>query len=670
MCGEEQVEEMVEKNSEEAKMVVHRIQELFNQDFMVYDRKKGKRKIEYRDIAILLRSTSAVAPFYEKELIAKNFPVFCDTSSEYLETTEIQTILALLKIIDNPMQDIPLVHILRSPIGNFTDNDLVEIRLVDEKCYFYEAMLKKRISAEEELRKKIDYFLDSINTWRQLEKEIPLNELIWKIYSDTSYYHYVGLLPNGKIRQANLNMLFERAKQYESASFKGLYHFIHFMDRLRLKNNDLSSAKIVGENDNVIRIMSIHKSKGLEFPVVFLCNTGKKFNKQDLNDVILIHQDLGLGPNYRNLNMNIECPTLAREAMKLQLEKEMISEEMRVLYVALTRAKEKLIITGTSKDWNKFSKEKEEMLSLYAQTKQSKLQERLLKKYISYLDWFTLLLKKEPMQNRMMVQIHKLQENKLQEEERIEEHENKREKKKEQIEQIERELAWQYPYPISSKIPTKTSVTKLKEGKQQEVRQVELEELWEEKKENSLKVPKFANEEQGKISSSRKGSLIHLCIQKLNHQKEYTRQELEQLIQDLVKQEIILKEEAQAISISILLKYVQSNLWKELKTAKEVHKEEPFYLQLPASRVEKDYPQEDKILVQGIIDLFYINKENDLILVDYKTDYVEKGKEASLVEKYQEQLKLYKEALEKSQDKKVDKMIIYSTWLGEIEITK
>lgn len=661
---------MIEKNSEEAKMVARRIQELFDQNFMVYDRKKGKRKIEYRDIAILLRSTSAVAPFYEKELTAKNFPVFCDTSSEYLETTEIQTILALLKIIDNPMQDIPLVHVLRSPIGNFTDNDLVEIRLADGKCYFYEAILKKRISAEEELQKKIDSFLNDINTWRQLEKEIPLNELIWKIYSDTNYYHYVGLLPNGKIRQANLKMLFERAKQYESASFKGLYHFIHFMDRLRLKNSDLSSAKIVGENDNVIRIMSIHKSKGLEFPVVFLCNTGKKFNQQDLNDAILIHQDLGLGPKYKDANINIECPTLAREAMKLQLEKEMISEEMRVLYVALTRAKEKLIITGSSKDWNKFSKEKEEMLSLYTQKKQDKLQERLLKKYISYLDWFTLLLKKEPTQNKMMVKIHKLQENNQQEEERIEKQGNEKEKNKQQIEQIERELAWQYPYSISSQIPTKTSVSKLKERKQEETREIELEDLWKERKEISLKVPKFANKEQEKVSSSRKGSLIHLCMQKLDHQKEYTKQELEQLVQDLVEKEIILKEEAPAISISILLKYVQSNLWKELKTAKEVHKEEPFYLQLPASRVKKDYPQEDKILVQGMIDLYYINKENELILVDYKTDYVEKGKEESLVEKYQEQLKLYKEALEKSRDKKVDKMIIYSTWLGKIEITK
>ena len=362
---EQEEQEILEKNAEEAKMVANRIEELFKQNYMIYDRKKGKRKLEYKDIAILLRSTANTAPIYEKELASRNFPVFCDTSSEYLEASEIQTILALLKIIDNPMQDIPLVHVMRSPIGNFTDNELVEIRLADSKGYFYEAILKKRVAANEELRRKINTFLDLIENFRSLEKEIPLNELIWKIYTDTNYYNYVGLLNNGGLKQANLKMLFERAKQYESASFKGLYNFIHFMERLHKSSSDLSSAKIVGENDNVIRIMSIHKSKGLEFPVVFVCNSSKMFNKQDLTDTILIHQDLGFGPKYIDSKNHIEYPTLAKEAMKLKLETELISEEMRVLYVALTRAKEKLIITGTSKDFEKSLKEKEDMLSLY-----------------------------------------------------------------------------------------------------------------------------------------------------------------------------------------------------------------------------------------------------------------------------------------------------------------
>lgn len=664
---EEKETEIIEKNVEEAKMVVKLIQELFEKNVMVYDKKQGKRKIQYKDIAILLRSTANVAPIYEKELTASNIPVFCDSSSEYLETTEIQTIMALLKIMDNPMQDIPLVHVLRSPIGNFTDNDLVEIRLSDAKGYFYEAMLKKRITAEEELRAKIDRFLTQIETWRQEEKELPLNELIWKIYMDTNYYHYVGLLNNGDIKQANLKMLFERAKQYEKASFKGLYHFIHFVDRLRQKNNDLSSAKMVGENDNVIRIMSIHKSKGLEFPVVFLCNAGKQFNKQDLNDSILIHQELGFGPKYKNRSLAIEYPTLAKEAIKLQLEKELISEEMRVLYVALTRAKEKLIITGNSKDWNKSCKEKQEMLSLYEQKGQEKLQERLVKKYHSYLDWLTLLLQQEGKQNNIKVVIHKKQEREKQEEVVAETKEEKRKIEKEEIEKIRQELEWKYPYQISSQIPTKTSVSKLKEKWQEETRQIEWQELVQNKQEYHLQEPEFAKRKQEKISSARRGTLIHLCMQKLEEKKEYSKEELKNLVESLVQKEIILAEEAKEIPISVLENYQQSNLWKDLKTAKEIHKEEPFYLQIPANRMKKEYPPEDKILVQGIMDLYYINQKDELILVDYKTNYIEKGQESKLVEKYQEQLELYQEALEKALNRKVDKVMIYSTWVGEIE---
>lgn len=195
-------------------------------------------------------------------------------------------------------------------------------------------------------------------------------------------------------------MLFERAKQYESASFKGLYNFICFIDRLKLNSGDLSAAKVIGENDNVVRIMSIHKSKGLEFPVVFLSGTGKQFNKQDLNDSILIHQDLGFGPKFIDSVNRIEYPTLAKEALKLKLEAELISEEMRVLYVALTRAKEKLIITGVAKDFEKQCKEKEEMLFLYQKQNTNKIEERLLKKYISYLDWLVLLNLKDPKQEK------------------------------------------------------------------------------------------------------------------------------------------------------------------------------------------------------------------------------------------------------------------------------
>ncbi len=666
---EQEESQIIEKDVEEAKLVANRIEELLNSDFKIFDKKiKALRKLEFRDIAILLRSTTNIAPIYEKELLSRGIDVYSDTSTQYLDSTEIQTIISLLKIIDNPMQDIPLVLVLRSPIGNFTDNELVEIRIADQKGYFYEAMLKARISVKEELKQKINTFVNTLENWRKDQKEKPLDELIWQIYQETNYYYYVGLLNNGNLRQANLKMLFERAKQYESASFKGLYNFICFIDRLKLNSGDLSAAKVIGENDNVVRIMSIHKSKGLEFPVVFLSGTGKQFNKQDLNDAILIHQDLGFGPRFIDSVNRIEYPTLAKEALKLKLETELISEEMRVLYVALTRAKEKLIITGVKKNFEKHCKEKEEMLFLYQKQNTNKIEERLLKKYISYLDWLVLLNLKDPKQEKIKFFVHNIDKNKNEQTE--EKQEKTIEDKKidiKELENIKRELSWKYKYDISAKIPTKTSVSKIKEIKQNEEQEIDLEELLLKEKVHKYEIPSFMVKENKHITSSRKGTLVHLCIQKLNEKKEYEEKKIKDLINELVKKEIILKEEAEQIPIVGLLKYVQSNLWKELKEAKEVHKEEPFYMFVQANRIDENYPKDEKVLVQGIMDLYYINKNNELVLVDYKTDYVQKGEEQKLIDKYKEQLNLYKEALENSLERKVDKVLIYSTWIGEVE---
>ena len=400
---EESTEAPVENTLLEAKFVAKKLEELLNSGYMVYDRKKGYRPITYKDIVILLRTTTNVAPIYEKELSELNIPVFSDASAEYLDSVEIQTIMSVLKVINNPLQDIALITVLRSSIGGFTDNDLIKIRLADRNEKFYYAMLKARLSVEQELREKIDYFINLLEKWKHDEEYMALDELIWQIYMDSNYYNYVALLNNGKLRQANLKMLFEKARQYESASFKGLYNFICFIDKVKTSSKDMGAAKIIGENDNVVRIMSIHKSKGLEFPVVFLCGTAKKFNLQDLNDNILLHQDLGFGPKYINYEKRIEYNTLAKEALKLKVQKETISEEMRVLYVALTRAKEKLYITGVEKDLQKSIKEKEELLEIYGE---EKLNENLVKKYKSYLDWIELVYLNDKENMKNIIEIH------------------------------------------------------------------------------------------------------------------------------------------------------------------------------------------------------------------------------------------------------------------------
>ena len=280
------------------------------------------------------------------------------------------------------------------------------------------------------------------------------------------------------------------------------------------------------------------------------------------------------------------------------------------------------------------------------------------------MDWLLLLCLKDKKQEYVKLDIHNIK-SKIEdvEEEKIIEKEHKVDEKT--LQEIKEKLSWEYKYLSSSKVPTKTSVTKLKEEKQKELGLIE---ILNKEKQYVFSIPKFYIQKEEKVTSARKGSLIHLCFEKIDICKECSKEDIEKLINDLAEKEIILKEEAEAINVNILLKYTQSDLFKELKLAKEVHKEKPFYIEVSADRLDKEFSAEDKILVQGIIDLYYIDKNDKLILVDYKTDYVEKDEEKKLIERYTEQLNIYKEAMEKSLNRKVDKVLIYSTYLGEIEL--
>jgi len=649
----EDLEEPIQNIELEAKFVAKKIKEVLDSKQVVFDKKKGYRPITYRDIVILLRSTKDKANVFEKELINLEIPVYSDTSSEYLNSIEIQTIINLLKVIDNPTVDIPLVAVLRSMIGGFTDNELIKIRLEETKKSFYEAM--KEYSGEDSIKEKINTFLEKVSFWKKESKYLELDELIWKIYIDTGYYNYVSLMPDGILRQANLKLLFEKAKQYEKVSFKGLYNFINFIEKVRTSSGDLSSAKLIGENENVVRIMSIHKSKGLEFSLVFLCNSNKKFNVQDLNNQILLHQDLGLGANFVDSDKKLQYSTLAKEAIKIKSKEEIISEEMRILYVALTRAKERLIITGISNDLDKSLKEKEELLNLYS--KDEKINVNLLKKYKSYLDWIELVYLKN--ENSNIMNLEKIAredalnteeaagiEESMQLENIIENIELKNE------EEIKAKLNWQYEYIELSKIEGKTSVSKIK---QLESENNEFEKI-------IMKTPKFLKEETNKLTGAQKGTLIHLCMQHLNTKEDYTKAKVKELIESLLLKKKISSVEAENIDINKILNFTKSNLWQEARKAKLVEREKPFYTTVSVKDIyENDI--EEEILVQGIIDLYYINEQDELTLVDYKTDYV--TNEIQLIEKYSKQLELYKKALQEGLDKKVSKTYIYSTCLDK-----
>ncbi len=614
-------EEVLEKTILEAKFAVKKIKELVEQGF------------KYNDIAILLRTTSQVAPIYEKELTEQGIPVYSDTTTEYLETIEIDTILSLLKIIDNSLQDIPLVTVLRSPIGGFNENELVEIRLKEQNVPFYKALIK----SENEKAKKFLLLLEKL---KQAEKELPLDELIWKVYSETGYYHFVRLMPNGKLRQANLKKLFEKAKDYEQISFKGLFNFITFIEKVA-DNSNLQDAKIIGENDEVVRIMSIHKSKGLEFKVVLVCGVDKKFNMKDLNEKISFDQELGIGVNL--IGNGMEYSTLNKEAIKMKMKNETISEEMRILYVALTRAKEKLILVGADKNIQDSLQKKRQELEKYEAS--NKVNPKLVGKYIRYLDWIELVYLNNP---KLSLKLNIVDKNSLDLSNEFEKYEsninldNKKvdDKKYQTVDDL---LNWEYKCKSAVEVPNKTTVTELKEEKKLQPKQTITENI----KSKSY----FKENDDGEIKGAELGTLIHLVLQNIDDRYNNFDELLEKLKLSQKEKEALIKNK------SIIDNFVNSSLFEELKEAKELHKETAFYMNIPYKDTNEN------VLVQGIIDLYFIDKEGNIILVDYKTD--KNVTEEDLMDRYSYQLELYKTAIEKSLNKKVSRVLIYSTSLNK-----
>ena len=432
---------------------------------------------------------------------------------------------------------------------------------------------------------------------------------------------------------------------------KGIFNFIRFVERLRNGNSDMAAAKVIGENEDVVRIMSIHKSKGLEFPVAIISRTDKKFNQKDLTDSILMHQDIGFGMQYINYDRQIEYTTAAKEAIKIKIKEESIAEEMRILYVALTRAKEKLIITGVENDLEKSLEQKRELLENY-EKENGKINHLILKKDLSYLGWLELVyLNHEDIESYMI--LNKISKKDiLNNEEKIEEKEIRNiPENEEEIEKVNKILNWKYEYQDMTNIQSKMSVTKIKELKSRN--KLELEPI--EKK------PKFM-EEKKELSSAEKGTLVHLILQKLDFKKEYTKEQVEQFIQSLYEKEIINKLQKEAVNSEKIYKTLTSEFFKKIQTAKQIYKEVPFYTYINTKEIYNT-KNEENILVQGIIDLYYITNEDEIILVDYKTDYVKNEEE--LIEKYKIQLEIYRKALEESLNKKIKETYIYSIYLNK-----
>lgn len=696
--AEEEPEEDAPDNIKlEASMVCKIIKDLMGSrenPYMVWDKNiNNYRRLQYRDIVILMRATKSYAPTFTAELNNTGIPVFADSSSGYFETAEVKTILALLQVIDNPRQDIPLLAVLRSPIFSFSAEEIIDVRLINKELNFYE-IINKIVSKDDieegeeksnikaldkELINKIEYFHGKLEKWRNRAVNYPLDQFIWALYTETSYYGYVGAMAGGIQRQANLRVLFERAKQYESTSYRGLFNFINFMNKLRYSSGDMGSAKIIGENEDVVRIMSIHKSKGLEFPVVILAGSGKQFNLQDTKKSVLFHHKLGLGPEYVDLEKRVSYDTIMKEVIKKKINLETLSEELRILYVAFTRAKEKLIITGMVKDldktvekWCDKAKEEGEKIPTYAVMEGK-----------NYLDWIVPPLTRHGdckcLLERIGVDIsssHWIMDDshwKINiwgkedfKEEIIEKEERDILKELEVFSQteeiskfkaeIEKRLQFEYPYKEASVIPAKFSVSEIKRR---------FSPLDEENSEDMfksfiLKKPLFL-EKVKKFTGAEKGTFMHLVMQNLDLGNTKSIEDIKRQINLMVIEEFLTEEQAESINIYKIFKFLKSDLGQRMKESIKVKRELPFYIEIPSSELYKELPSniydDEKILIQGVIDAFF-EEEDGLVLLDYKTDYVEDVEEFK--KKYVIQLKYYRRALEKITEKKVKEVYIYS----------
>ena len=663
------VDDIIDKVKAEAIFTANRIQELINDDYKVYDKNLNDyRTVEYRDMVILMRATSSYAEIFAEELANMGVPFFSDTGSGYYNSSEIRTIISLLTIIDNPMQEIPLLSVLRSPLFSFSEEELLKIRVRSKEGLFFHSLIDyTKEGLETNIVMKIENFLALLENWRKQSVVLSLDELIWQLYEDTGFYLYIGATVGGVQKQANLRLLFMRAKQFEKTSYKGLFNFLKHIEKMKNRHGDLDVAKPIGEKKNVVRLMSIHKSKGLKFPFVFLCGTSRKFNLRDAAEKVLLDHELGFGPDYIDAELGIIFSTAAKKAVKEKLLFESISEEMRILYVGFTRARERLIITGIT---NEIEKKVKALMPFDAEQKTVSVE--TVAKSRSYLDWIIAAILRHKSGNALYdycniskkivpdaddlewnINIIKMADiiSKVKKMEGVsEDFVAYKEKELSSIyEEINTKLSWTYEYLNLSKIPSKVSVTEL--GKYTDIYDKERSVL----DVPEIKKPSFLEDKQG-LSAATKGTVVHYVLQHIDFAKTYNMAVIEEQVEQMFKKGLISKTQRSAVDTNSIYNFVGSDIGLRLRDSFLVHRETPFAIYLDSKEMKVFEGQE--ILVQGIIDCWF-EEQDGIIIIDYKTDKITLEQTSSRALKYENQLMIYQLALEKMTGKKEKEKYIY-----------
>ena len=700
----------------EALAIAARIKQLKG-SLQVMEKSAGElRPVRYSDMVILLRTTSGWDEEFKKILEQQGIPVYITSKTGYFGALEVQELLQFLRVLDNPRQDIPLFGVMQSVFGGFTQEEIAQIRSGGEghsrkRMTLYEALKEvaqsgrtveegEEISAgesageEAELSQKADTFLQRIGHYRDLTPFTSIRDLLQRILDDYDYLNYVTALPAGSKRRANVEMLLTKASAFEKTSYFGLFHFIRYMEQLEKYDVDYGEADTLDENADVVRIMSIHKSKGLEFPVVFVSGLSKRFNMQDANQSLIVDMDLGVAVDYVDSVRRIKNKTLRRAVLSAKMKEDNLAEELRVLYVALTRAREKLILTAVLD-------KADEKWELAQMTGQERLTYLDFCEAGSYMDFLLPILPKTGIAVKTL-RTEDLAAEELGEQLRMgDRREQLRliacgetpltgdpEENERKLMHLRERFAYQYPHPGLQKLYTKTTVSELKIAAMAEKDEAAFHTF--EEKEVVPYIPGFRREQE-KVSGAVRGNAFHRTMELLdftylftesglftgcpNNYEEYRRgldkNRLQNRLEEFLQRETIslrLKEEyAKAVSLPKILNFLEQELAYRMWRAQEqglLYREQPFVLGIDAKRLDPDLPEGEKVLIQGIIDVFFI-EDGEIVLLDYKTDVIDSLE--ALWNRYNVQIQYYEESLTKLMQMPVKERILYSFYLEKYE---
>ena len=668
---------------QEAAAIAHKIRELYA-SLKVTDKETGKlRPVRYSDIVILLRTTAGWAEEFKAVLEQEGIPAYVSSRTGYFQTVEIKVLMQLLRVIDNPLQDIPLYGTMKSFFGGFEEEEIAKIRAEDKQAPLYELL----INYDGEEKEKVQEFLKWLSGYRRKTAYTPIHKLIQDILTETGYLDYVTARPGGSQRRANVEMLLTRAAAFENTSYYGLFHFLRYMEQLEKYEVDYGEADILDENADVVRIMSIHKSKGLEFPVCFVAGLSKRFNMQDTTGRMIADADMGIGVDYVDEELRLQSKTLKKRAVALKMKLDTLGEEMRVLYVAMTRAREKLILTGMTADVDQFEAELSKQKEFGSFDRSGKIPFSVLAGASCYLDFLfpcldevTLIRPKELFLADVqgaVVEIDRKQKLLA-----GKDGENK---------QIMTELSGRfekiYPYQYLSDLFVKTTVSELKKKAIHDLSFRSMEDLnlgdgakgndteqaftaqWFEEPEIVPYIPSFISSTE-EMSGTDRGSAYHKVMELLDFAKlgecrePDVDKQLNEQLEQFVEEGRLTVQWRESIDNRKIRTFLKSSLAKRMGRAAQLgrlRREQPFVLGLPASRLGGQFPESEQVLIQGIIDVFF-EEDGRIIVADYKTDRVKAPEE--LITRYQVQLDYYAQALTRLTGKEVTEKIIYSFALG------